>query len=147
MAMLPIRRRETPTSWDTFDEFFPTRFTEMFRSLPSFRLPDFGGFSPMADIEETDAAFVVEVELPGVDKKDISIEVAGRRLTVTGDRKETERTGVMRERNRAAGHFRYEVILPGDVNAEAVEAHLVDGVLSLTAPKAVGSQARRISLS
>ena len=147
MALLPIRRREVPETWDPFEEFFPTRMSEMLR-FPTFRLPDLGGFfSPLADIEETDTAFTVELELAGVDKKDITIEVTGRRLMVTGDRKERERTGVMRERNRSVGHFRYEVILPGDVNIEAVEAHLTDGVLFVTAPKAVGSQARRISLT
>ena len=147
MALIPARRRDAPMSWEPFDELFPTRLTEMFRAMPAFRFTDFTGFSPLADIEETDAAFVIDVELPGVDKKDVSIEVAGRRLTVSGERREPERPRVMRERNRILGQFRYEVILPGDVNVEGIEAHLTEGVLVVTLPKAIGSQARRISLT
>ena len=147
MALIPSRRRDVPMNWEPFDELFPTRLTEMFRAMPALRFSDVGGFSPIADVEETDAAFVVEIELPGVEKKDITIEVAGRRLTVTGERQEPERPRVMREHHRSLGQFRYEVILPGDVNIDAVEAHLADGVLTVTAPKAVGSQARRISVA
>ncbi len=56
-------------------------------------------------MEETDDAYLVEVELPGVKRDDISIEVAGRRLTVSRERKERQRTGILRRRTRTVGRF------------------------------------------
>jgi len=82
------------------------------------------GFSPLADLEETDDAYLVEVELPGVKKHDVAVEISGRRVIVDGGRKELERAGVLRRRTRAVGRFHHEVVLPGDVDAEAVSASL-----------------------
>ena len=56
------------------------------------------GFTPLADVEETDEAYLVEVELAGVKGDDIQVEVAGRRLSVSGERKERERVGILRPR-------------------------------------------------
>ncbi len=57
-------------------------------------------FLPLAELEESDDAFTVEVELSGVDKDDVNIEVSGRRVTVSGERK-----GVLRRRTRSVGRF------------------------------------------
>ena len=102
------------------------------------------GFTPLADVEETDDAFTVEIELPGVRKDDLDIEVAARRLTVTGERKERQRVGILRRRERVVGRFHYEVALPADVEEDGVEAHLDDGVLTIRLPKPVGDRPRRI---
>ena len=58
--------------------------------LPSLLNTD---FTPMADVEETDDEYLIEIELPGVHKNDIDISVAGQRVTVSGERKEKERAG------------------------------------------------------
>lgn len=100
-------------------------------------------FLPAADLEETDEAYVVEVELPGVRKKDVDVEVSGRRLTVSGERRERERTGILRRRTRTVGRFFYEVVLPGEVEDDAVSANLVDGVLTVTVPKAASERRQR----
>src|SRR6476620_4153003 len=62
-------------------------------------------FTPLANVEETDDAYLVEIELPGVKKGDIEISMEGRRLTVSGERKEKEREGVLRRRTRSVGRF------------------------------------------
>jgi HSP20 family protein len=77
-------------------------------------------FTPLADVEETDDAYLVEIELPGVKKGDIEISMEGRRLTVSGERKEKERAGILRRRTRSVGRFHYEVVLPGEVDEGAV---------------------------
>ncbi|MEJ5255916.1 MAG: Hsp20/alpha crystallin family protein [Acidimicrobiales bacterium] len=102
------------------------------------------GFTPLADVEETSDAYVVDVELPGVKRNDINIEVAGRRLTIHGERKERERVGILRRRERTVGRFHYEVTLPGDVEEDAVEAHLDEGVLTVRLPKPERERPRRI---
>ena len=103
-------------------------------------------FVPLADVEETDDAYTVEIELAGVKKEDVHIEVAGRRLAVTGERKEKERRGTMRRRSRTVGRFRYEVVLPDDVNADKIEASMNDGVLAVRVPKAAGERPKQITV-
>ena len=103
-----------------------------------------GAFTPLADLEETDEAYLAEIELPGVQLEDLSVEVAGRRLSVTGERKERERVGILRRRTRTVGRFQYEVLLPGDVDEEHVEASLHDGVLTVRVPKPEADRPRRI---
>lgn len=105
-----------------------------------------GEFRPPADVEETDDAYVVDIELPGVDKKDVTVEATGRRLTVSGERKERERRGILRRRTRTVGHFFYEVVLPNEFADEAIDAKLADGVLTVTVPKSGRDQRRRIPI-
>lgn len=117
------------------------------RRLGGLSLLPRSGFIPRADVEETDDAYLVELELPGVHKKEIDIAVAGRRLTVSGERKEKERVGLLRRRTRSVGRFHYEVVLPSPVDPDAVDATLDDGVLTVRVPKAAGQQPKRIEVS
>jgi HSP20 family protein len=105
-----------------------------------------GGFTPLADVEETEDAYTVELELPGVKKDDIEISLAGRRLTVSGERKEKERVGILRRRTRSVGRFYFEVVLPGDIDESGVTASLDDGVLMVRVPKATNDRPRRIEV-
>lgn len=134
----------------------PDRFSELERLNRQFsdylatwgRLPGLlaEGFTPLADLEETSEAFTIEVELPGVKKDDLDIEVAGRRLTVTGERKERQRVGILRRRERTVGRFHCEVVLPGDVEEDGVEACLDEGVLTVRLPKPAADRPRRIEV-
>ena len=76
--------------------------------------------------------------------EDIDVEVAGRRLTVSGERKERERVGILRRQTRTVGAFQYEVVLPGEVNEAEVEAALNEGVLNIRVPKVEADRPRRI---
>lgn len=149
---LPVRRsndeRNEPARWDPFSEL-----DQLSRRLASFldarrQLPDLlaDGFTPLADVEETTDAYTVEIELPGVKRDDVDIEVAGRRVAVRGERKEKERVGILRRRDRTIGRFSYEVTLPGDVQEDGVEAHLDEGVLTLRLPKPERERPRRIEI-
>ena len=114
------------------------------RQLPSL-LSD--GFTPLADVEETDDAYLVEIELAGVKKDDIDIEIAGRRISVRGERKEKERVGILRRRERVVGRFAYEVTLPGDVDDTDVSASFDDGVLTIRVAKPEHARPRRIAVA
>jgi HSP20 family protein len=112
-----------------------------------------GDYLPAADIEEVEDAFIVEIELPGVRKRDIEVAFSGGRLIVTGERFERERAGVLRRRMRRVGRFRFEialpgreVVLPGAIEEGAVVADLVDGVLTIRIPKVHGDRQRRVEL-
>ncbi|MCU1457003.1 MAG: heat shock protein Hsp20 [Actinomycetia bacterium] len=105
-----------------------------------------GAFIPAADVEETEDAFIIEVELPGVGKKDIDVAVSGRRLTITGERKEKERAGVLRRRVRNVGRFRYELILPTEVDENSVSATFDSGVLTIRVAKHSGEKLRHVEV-
>jgi HSP20 family protein len=156
---LPVLRRHHDTTtprpetssgdgWNLLAEF--DRLNQQLSSyLDTVRqLPGILGtpFTPLADLEETDDAYVVEVELPGTKKDDLDIEIAGRRLTVTGERKERERVGILRRRERVVGRFRYDVVLPGDVVDSDINAELDHGVLTIRLPKPVDDRRRRIEV-
>jgi HSP20 family protein len=145
---LPVRRNQADAArWDPLDEI--SRLNQQLQdylgrwsSLPSL----LEGFTPLADVEETDEAYVVEVELPGVKRDDVSVEVAGRRVTVSGERKERQRTGILRRQSRTVGRFHYEVVLPSEVDEGAIEASLDEGVLTVRVPKAEAERPRRIAV-
>jgi len=132
--------------WDPFAELQRVQ-SDLSRVINS-ELAELPGdaFVPSADIEETDDAYVVELELPGVDKDDIDVSVSGRRLTVTGERKEKERTGVLRRRTRTVGRFEFEAVLPGDVDENGVTASLAEGVLTVRIPKTTSARPKRIEV-
>ena len=104
-------------------------------------------WSPLADVEETDDAYTVELELPGVARDDVDIQLDDRRLTVSGDIEEKERKGILHRRTRRVGRFHYSVTLPGDVDADNVSAQLHDGVLTVHVPKSAQTKPRRIAIS
>jgi HSP20 family protein len=92
-------------------------------------------WSPLVDIEETDNAWIVEAELPGVDRQDVSVELRDSELAITGEAKEKERNGILRRQTRPLGRFDYRVTLPGTTDPESVEAELRNGVLTVRVPK------------
>jgi HSP20 family protein len=145
---LPIRRNqgETGGRWDPLAQIsrLNEQLQEYLGSGALFPSLTGAGFTPLADVEETDDAYLVEVELPGVKGEDIDVEVAGRRLTVSGERKERERVGILRRQTRTVGAFQYEVVLPGEVNEAEVEAALNEGVLNIRVPKVEADRPRRI---
>jgi HSP20 family protein len=101
---------------------------------------------PDVDVEEQDDAYVLEAELPGVDRKDVNVELVGNELTVTGELKERERKGVLRRRMRRVGRFELHVVLPDRVDADGIQAELENGVLTVRIPKAETAQRRRIEV-
>ena len=105
-----------------------------------------GGWSPLVDLEETDDAYVVEAELPGVKPENVNIELVGNELSLSGQVDERERQGTMRRQSRRTGRFDYRVGLPGHVDPEKVDANLRDGVLTVRIPKSERSQRRRIDI-
>ncbi len=99
---------------------------------------------PQADIEERDDAYVVDVELPGVRREDVSVEVSQGRLTVTGERRERARVGLLRHRSRTTGRFCLSVALPAEVDGDGVTATLDHGLLTVVVPKPEHARRRRI---
>jgi HSP20 family protein len=152
--LVPERRTESRQErWDPLSEF--EQITERMQRMldrtfggatwPS-RLLERDGWSPVADVEEQDDAYVVQLELPGVKRENVTIELVGNELTITGEVKEEEKKGVVRKRMRRYGRFDYRLTLPDQLDAEKVDAKLKDGVLTVRVPKAERAQRRQIDI-
>jgi HSP20 family protein len=122
-------------TWDGFREL-----DELADRVKSLWESGFGGglqgWAPFADVEETEDAYSVEIELPGVHREDVDIQLSDRQLTVSGEVKEKERAGILRRRTRRVGRFQYSVTLPADVDADHVSARLDAGILTVRVPNA-----------
>lgn len=129
---------------DLFDRFLRDPWgTGLLESFPaSWR----GGLH--ADVSESDEEVMVKVELPGVDPKDVQVEVVGQTLTIRGekrqDREEKQRSYQYVERQ--FGSFQRSVPLPAYVNADKVDAVFKNGVLTVTLPKRPDARPKRISV-
>lgn len=144
---LPTHRGHTDvtTEFDRLTQQLSRLFDDEWAALPA--APGGQRFTPMVDLEETDEEFVLDVDLPGVRKKDVNIEVDGRRLVISGERAQAQRKGRLRRQARVWGSFAFEVILPAEVDEEHVEASMNDGVLHVRVPKSTGGARRRIDVS
>ena len=94
-------------------------------------------WQPRCDLAETAAAIIVEVELPGVKRQDVQVEVEGDILRITGERRATvQRRGWQyHHTEQSYGRFARELRLPRTVDREAIHAHFRAGVLTITLPK------------
>ena len=96
------------------------------------------GFIPAAEMEETPEAIHLKLEVPGMDAKDIDIQVSADAISISGERKsetKTEDKGMTRSEFRY-GSFRRVIPLPTRVQNTNVNAEYKDGILNLTLPKA-----------
>jgi HSP20 family protein len=119
---------------------------------------------PAVNVSESDECITVEAELPGLDAGDVDIAVTGEELTLKGARPEpqpstapaTAGTGpgngerqkavTWHRRERGTGGFERRITLPTAVDAGRVEAKLVDGVLTITCPKAPERQPHKVAV-
>ena len=126
------------------------RFGQLIRSFFGDTSGIVGGASsplaPPVDIEETDDAYVVEVDLPNVNPEDVTIEMRGEELRISGAFQQRERSGVVRRQNRPVGDFEYVVDLPSDIDQNRIEATYDGGVMKITVGKTQQAQPRRIEI-
>lgn len=148
---LPVRRQTEPVGrWDPFRELddLHQRMSQLMSSV--FGAPLFDGgqgtWMPLADVSETDDAYIVEVDLPGVKRDDIDIQVSNGVLIVSGQIKEKD-AGRPHSRMRRTGRFEYRTTLPQDVDTEKISAELADGVLTVRVPKSATARPRRIPIT
>lgn len=101
--------------------------------------------TPM-DLEETEDAYLLEMDLPGVRKDAVSIEVNDHEIRVSGEVKQRENRGRLHHQTRNWGQFDQVVPLPGEVDPAKAEATLTDGVLAVRAPKAEAAKPRKVDV-
>ena len=135
-----VARREHATFFDAMQDEMERLWARMpFGFRPPLRrdgaLPEL--WAPRMDIFEKDGTLTVKAELPGVQKEDVAITLAGGDLIVRGERKaESEvREEDYYRMERSYGGFYRRLPLPFEVEAEQIKASFADGVLEVTIPK------------
>ena len=105
-------------------------------------------WSPMVDIVENDDFFTVELDLPGIDKKDVKINFSDNMLSVSGERKVEKFDNVTKQFvEREYGKFYRRFSFPGHVDSGNIKAKYNNGVLTLTVPKAEEAKPKQIEIS
>lgn len=138
---------------DEFDRLWTSLSSPQPVPLREFRP---GAAAPAVNVAETDDSIVIEAELPGVTAADLDISVSGEELVLKGARPaeagrepagDGEKQGVTwHRRERGVGPFERRIALPVAVDAARVEARLVDGVLTMTCPKAAECQPHKVTV-
>ena len=150
---IPVLRQNPPVTTGGLDPLreiaqLHQRMNQLVTSmLGDLAAPAVGTWTPLADVTETDDAYLVEIDVPGVDRKNVTVEVAGAQLRVHGEIVEKEKIGWLRHRTRRVGQFAYHTHLPGDVDSDRIAADLADGVLTVRVPKTEIAKPRRIPVS
>jgi HSP20 family protein len=118
-----------------FDDFFPSRY-RLAREYPAMNI--------WADEESV----LVTAELPGIQGKDLDINVLGENLTISGARPQEEAPEEARyhRRERGFGKFSRSIQLPYLVDVKKVNAIFKDGILSISLPRAASDKPRRITV-
>jgi HSP20 family molecular chaperone IbpA len=102
---------------------------------------------PAADIFETDDSIIVHVDLPGVPKEEIHVNVRGSDLIIWGEHKASYEAASSRVRERQIGKFRKIVTMPlDDIDTDNIDAKVENGLLEVKIPKKPEVKGRRISI-
>ena len=103
---------------------------------------------PPTNVRETDDAYTVRCEVPGLEMADLDVYVTGNQLTVSGSRKRTipEEKVTLHRHERDSGRFSRAVTLPSPVDSSGTEATLADGILAIRIPKTEEAKPKRVEV-
>ncbi len=125
---------------DWFEQFLPET-TGMMQNA----------FNATMDVAETDQAFEVTMDLPGVQAEDVDIQVENNTLTVRGERSEKKEEEDKEKQyhriERYSGSFARSVVLPSSIDENEAAAEFKDGVLKVVVPKSQEAKPRKIRIT
>lgn len=134
--------RELETLRHEMEHLFERMFPKVFREEEDGRY----GWWPHVDVHETEEAYIVKTDLPGMAAEEITVEIEGPYVVVKGERhaehEETEEG--MKRAERTFGKFYRRVTLPELAKAEEAEARYANGVLTVTVPKTEETKAKHV---
>ncbi len=124
-------------------------FDDFTRNFPAFSsVSGNAKLMPVTDVTETEKEIEITAELPGLEEKDVQINLADNVLTIRGEKKaeKEERDKNYRMVERSYGAFERSVELPEGVNADVIKASLSKGVLTVTVLKPAPAQTKTIEV-
>jgi HSP20 family protein len=136
--------------WDPLEELTALRgrMDSLWSRMSTDEAPVMADWAPTSDVIESKEEITIKAELPGVDMKDVQVQIENGMLTIRGERKgekETEEKGYRRV-ERAYGSFFRSYPLPQNVEPEKIGATLENGLLEVHMPKKAGAIPRTIDL-
>lgn len=139
-----MRSTNFPTIFEDkgLDDFFEGFFRPV-RQLDA----EIGDMTPLMDVSETEDAFLVKAEMPGIKKEDIEVSVEDGLLTIRGETKEEteeKKEGKVIRQERRYGKYVRSMSISPNVDGEHIEANYNDGVLELALPKLAVEEAKKI---
>ena len=125
------------------------------QTLDAFRASDWlasglsgGGSYPPMNIFRKEDDFIIITELPGVKKSDITVQVKGRTIRVSGSKSiNYPENAALHRRERRVGRFDRAVTMPVEIDADGVKAECRDGILALFLPPAAGDKPKSIEVT
>jgi HSP20 family protein len=142
--------------WDPFVELedVSKHLNRIFNKFParseaSRELLTTADWAPNVDITETDSAYLIKGEIPGVNKEDIKVNIENGMLTMSGERKQEkeEKNKKYHRIERSYGSFMRSFRLPDNVDESAVKAEFKDGMLNVTLPKSTQAKAKSTNVT
>jgi HSP20 family protein len=120
-------------------------FDDFARGFPAFGPTS---LTPSMDVTETDKEIELTAELPGLEEKDVQINLADNVLTIRGEKKaeKEEKDKNYHLVERSYGAFSRSIELPGGVDADKIKATITKGVLKVTVPKPAAATAKKIEV-
>ena len=142
---MAVQLYTSPRSSLAFDDVFNRTF---WRAATHSNAASESQWRPSVDISETDSAYLIEAEVPGVDPNSIDVTLDKGVLTLKGERlaRSDDEAGAVRRNERAFGAFERRFTLPDTADVDTIEAQAAHGVLSLTIAKKGESQPRKIAV-
>lgn len=151
-SLLPIGRDRGVARGDFYDPFTALQreidrlFDDFTRSWPAAAAtPD---LTPRMDVSETDKEIEITAELPGLQEKDVQVNVADNILTIKGEKRaeKEEKDKNFRSIERSYGSFSRTLELPEGIDADAIKATIANGVLKVTVPKPAPAQVKKVEI-
>ena len=142
--------------WDPFKELedVSNRLNRLFSRSPARtesnqEMLAMADWTPSVDISETDTAYLIKGEIPGVKKEDVKITIEDGMVTMRGERKQEkeEKNKKFHRIERSYGSFIRSFRMPDDVDESAIKAEFKDGMISVTLPKSAKAKAKAIEVS
>jgi len=144
--MTLVKWNPTRSLMTDFDRIFDSMFSH---DLPLFPLAQ--SWTPAVDVNETGTEFFLSADMPGLDKKDVSVDIHDGVITIKGERDidNEKSTDGYRIRERQLGSFNRSFRLPDNVNEDKIAAKFKNGVLTVTLPKTkeILPEGRQIKIS
>ena len=140
--------------WDPFKDLLSIqeRMNRLFEAALSHsrvsNIEGYQGWSPLADVFETDNGLTICVELPGIIEKDIDLSIAGNALTLRGDRKMEKQVQeeTYHSIERSYGLFSRNFTLPQEIDCEKVTASFKSGILTIFLPRKKEESLKKIKV-